>query len=218
MRIEAIANLINNANIVVDVGSDHAKLSTILVSNNKANTVYNIEKNEKPYLNSVNNTKKFKNIINIKSDGFKEFDKSINIDYCTISGMGALTMIDILCKTPNKISNIILCPNNNEHLIRLFAHNNFYKIKKDFIISDNHILYSIIWLSKDEGIKASKKSKNLYCGNFKFKKEDPFYKEFLMNKISLFENIDNLKKKNKSKFKELQIYKKELRKLEKKKN
>lgn len=217
-RIESIANLINNAKIVVDVGSDHAKLSTILSSTDRAETIYNLEKNDKPFLNSVNNTKGFKNIINIKSDGFSNFDKEIEIDYCTISGMGALTMIDILCKSNNKISNIILCPNNNEHLIRLFAHNNFYKIKKDFIVLDNEIFYSVIWLSKTEGVKASKSKKNLYCGNSKLKKENLFYKEFLINKIKLLNNIDDLKNKNKTKYKELKIYQKELKKLEKKKD
>ncbi|MDE6894036.1 MAG: class I SAM-dependent methyltransferase, partial [Malacoplasma sp.] len=102
MRIREIANLINNTKIVVDVGSDHAQLSIFLISENRANLVYNIEKNDKPFLNSVNNTKKYKDkIINLKSDGFEKFDKSIEIDYCTISGMGSKTMIEILCKCIN---------------------------------------------------------------------------------------------------------------------
>ncbi|MDE5545821.1 MAG: class I SAM-dependent methyltransferase, partial [Malacoplasma sp.] len=86
-RIREIANLINNAKIVVDVGSDHAQLSIFLISENRSDVVYNLEKNEKPFLNSVNNTKKYVNkIFNINSDGFEKFDKSLEIDYCTISG------------------------------------------------------------------------------------------------------------------------------------
>ncbi|MDE7099842.1 MAG: class I SAM-dependent methyltransferase, partial [Malacoplasma sp.] len=103
MRIREIANLINDGKIVVDVGSDHAQLSIFLISENRCKLVYNIEKNEKPFLNSCNNTKKYKDkIINIKSDGFDLFDKSLEIDYCIISGMGSKTMIEILCKCTNK--------------------------------------------------------------------------------------------------------------------
>ncbi|MDE7075374.1 MAG: class I SAM-dependent methyltransferase, partial [Malacoplasma sp.] len=176
MRIREIANLINNTKIVVDVGSDHAQLSIFLISENRANLVYNIEKNDKPFLNSVNNTKKYKDkIINLKSDGFEKFDKSIEIDYCTISGMGSKTMIEILCKCINKIKNIIVCPNNNEYLIRKFAYDNFYKIKKDFFIRENEIFYPIIWLSKSEGIKQKNFKKNLLCGEKKVKKDDLLY-------------------------------------------
>lgn len=212
-RIRAISNLINNTNIVVDVGSDHAQLSIFLISENRSNVVYNIEKNNKPFLNSVKNTSKYKDrIFNIESDGFEKFDSSITIDFCTISGMGAVNIIDILCKSSNKIKNIIVCPNNNENLIRLFAYNNFYRIKKDFTIKENGLLYPIIWLNKDEGIKPKKRKKYLICGNKKNKKEDTLYLEYLENKISQLESIPNLKEKNREKYKDLCIFRKELKK------
>ncbi len=56
-KISFIASLINDENIVVDIGSDHAKLSQILVKENKAKKVINIEKNDGPLLNSINSTK-----------------------------------------------------------------------------------------------------------------------------------------------------------------
>lgn len=212
-RIREIANLINDAKIVVDVGSDHAQLSIFLISENRCNLIYNIEKNEKPFLNSVKNTEKYKGkIINIKSDGFENFDKNIEIDYCTISGMGAKTIVEILCKSLNRIKNIIVCPNNNEFLIRKFAYDNFYKIKKDFFIKENGIFYPIIWMSKNDGVRQKGFKKNLLCGEKKMKKDDFLYSSFLKNKISSLEKIDNLKNNNKEKYIELKIYKKELKK------
>ena len=92
MRINEIANLINDANICVDVGSDHANLSIILATEEKAKIIYNLEKNDGPLLNSINNTKQYSNIKNVKSDGFKNFDSSLLIDYCTISGMGLMAV------------------------------------------------------------------------------------------------------------------------------
>ena len=121
-------------------------------------------------------------------------------------------MIEILCKCINKRKNIIVWPNNNEYLIRKFAYDNFYKIKKDFFIRENEIFYPIIWLSKSEGIKQKNFKKNLLCGEKKVKKKDLLYPLYLENKISSLEKIENLKKNNKEKYIELKIYKKELKK------
>lgn len=210
-RISFISKLINNANIVVDVGSDHAQLSKILIDENRAKKVINIEKNLKPYENSVNNTKNYTDRIeNILSNGFLNFDKNIEIDYVTISGMGAKTMVDIICFCENSVKNIIFCSNNNEEILREFAKNNFYKIKKDLTILDNDVYYSLIWLSKTEGIKSKKK--DYILGNLKLKKEDDNYEKYLINKISKIEKIKDIKLNNKKKYKELKQLKKRLKK------
>lgn len=211
-RIQIIANLIENADLVVDVGSDHAQLSILLISQNKCQKVINIEKNLKPFENSVNNTKQFGDkITNILSDGFQKIDKNIVLDYVVIAGMGAKTMVDIICKCENKINNIIFCPNNNDNLIRQFAYNNFYKVKKDITIFENSFYYSLIWLSKNDGIKLKTK-KDFLIGNKKMKKEDSLFFSLLESKINKLENIENLKKQNKNKYKELQLYRKILKK------
>lgn len=198
MRINEIANLINNANICVDVGSDHAQLSIMLVDQNKAKIVYNIEKNHEPYMNSVNNTKKYKNIINIKSDGFKDFDSSLLINYCTISGLGASTIIEILNGCKNKIENIILCANNNYNLIREFAYKNKWNIYYEKTILVNNIYYEIICLSKILGKKV--KRKDITFGNFKLKKNDQLYIDKLKSILEKTD-IDFFKDKNKDKYK-----------------
>lgn len=206
-RIEEIAKLINNANLVVDVGSDHAQLSILLISQQKAKKVINIEKNLKPYQNSVNNTKEYQDKIeNILSDGFDKFDKSIDIDYLTIAGVGAKTMLDIVLKSSNKIENIIFCTNNNEHLLREFAYNNFYKIKKDLTIIDNDFFYTLLWLSKHEGLKPKGSKKFFYLGHKQNKKDDYFYRSFLESKINSLSKIEDLKSKNKIKYKQLKWF------------
>lgn len=211
-RLATIAELIPNTELIVDVGSDHAQLSILLVNSNKAKKVINIEKNLKPFNTSKENTKQYKNIENIHSDGFEKFDPNIKIDFLTIAGMGSKLMVDIICKSRNKIDNIILCPNNNENLIREFAYKNFYKINKDITIKENDIFYPIIWLSKTKGIKPSFWKSKWYIGNKNLKKEDLLYKDFLEYKIANLKKIENLKKMNKEKYKEYKIYLKELKK------
>jgi len=48
MRIKAIAKQIEQNSLVVDVGSDHAKLAVLLLNDHIARHVYNIEKNYGP--------------------------------------------------------------------------------------------------------------------------------------------------------------------------
>lgn len=210
MRINEIANLINDANVCVDVGSDHANLSIILATEKKAKIIYNLEKNDAPLLNSINNTKQYTNIKNIKSDGFKNFDSSLLIDYCTISGMGANTIVEILNGCKNKINNIIICPNNNYHLIREWAKINKWKIKFEKTILTKKIYYEIIWLTKTEGKKVLTHNQCLF-GIRKIKKNDTLYLQKLKQEFKS-ENLDFFKEKNPKKYKYLKKVKRYLNK------
>lgn len=213
-RISEIANLINNANIVVDVGSDHALLSILLIEKKRSKKVINIEKNLKPFEQSKKNTLKYKNeITNILSDGFEKFDPNIHINYLVISGLGSNTILKILGKCKNKVDNLILCSNNNEHLIRFFAKKNKYFIKEDKTIIDNNFFYSLLWLSKKEGKKIFL-NRTCYLGIKKIKKNDKNYFKYLEYKIKNLNKIKNLDKKNKKKYQELKWYQKQLKTLQ----
>lgn len=212
-RLLEIANLINKTDLVVDLGSDHAQLSILLISQNKAKKVINIEKNIQPFNVGVKNTLKYKDRIeNILSDGFDKIDKNIKIDYLVIAGMGAKNMVNIVSKSENKIDNIIFCPNNNEHLIREFAYNNFYLINKDLTINDNGVFYSLFWLSKINGFKPKNNKKYFYLGYKKNSKSDYLFKDLCQLRIKSLEKIPNLKKQNPEKYKELKFYKKVVKK------
>lgn len=175
MRIKSIKNFINKANVCVDVGSDHAHLSLFLIKENRSNYVYNIEKNDGPLQNSINNTKEYKEkIFNIKSDGFKNFDNSINVDYCVISGMGTNTIIDILNNCKNNIDNFIICSNNNYDVLRKWIKNNKYKIYDELTVFENEIFYEIICFSKTKGYKLFFNNQ-INFGIRKIKKNDFFY-------------------------------------------
>lgn len=210
MRINEIANLINDANICVDVGSDHANLSVILAKEKKAKIIYNLEKNDLPLQNSITNTKAYSNINNIKSDGFKNFDSSLLIDYCTISGMGANTIVEILNGCKNNINNIILCPNNNYYVVRKWAKDNKWKIKLEKTIFSNKIYYEIIWLTKKEGKRIFSYNQCLF-GIRKIKKFDLLFLDKLKYELEV-EDIDFFKNKNPNRYKYLMKVKRYLNK------
>ncbi|WP_412032132.1 class I SAM-dependent methyltransferase [Malacoplasma muris] len=200
MRIKTIASFIEKANVCVDVGSDHAYLSLLLVENNKSNIVYNIEKNPQPLQNSINNTKQYSNkIFNILSDGFKSFDNSIDIDYCVIAGMGATTIIEILSKCLNNVKYYIICANNGYDKLREWIKNNKFKIYNETTILENNIYYEIICFSKLKGKKLIFK-KDIEFGIRKIKKLDKYYIDKLKAEL-LKKDYESLKEKNKNLYK-----------------
>lgn len=202
MRINTIADLINDANVCVDVGSDHANLSVNLIKKNKSKIVYNIEKNEGPLQNSINNTKDFKGrIFNIKSDGFKDFDVKIKIDYCVISGMGSKTIIDILTNCRNRVDCFITCANNGYEKLREWIKKNKYRIYFEQTIKDNDIFYEIICFSKIKGNRIFWPNTPLF-GVRKIKKNDNLYIEKLKFELNKTNGLD-FKKMNKKKYKKI---------------
>ena len=135
-RIAFIADLINDAQNVVDVGSDHAYLAKILLVNNKAQHVTNIEVNQGPLENGINNLTKnnlLKRTTNILNDGFKGLILEQTFDYCVIAGMGATSIIEILEQNKNQIKNYILQPNTQSYKIRKYLNNHSYQIKVEHI-------------------------------------------------------------------------------------
>lgn len=205
MRIKEIASFIEKCQVVVDIGSDHALLSTTLIDNNQCSFVYNLEKNEQPFLNSVKNTSKQKylnKIINIKSDGFANFDSNLVIDYCVISGMGGKNIVDIISLCQNKVNYFLLCPNNNMPIIRNWAKKNNYKIVEEKTIVENKIYYEIILLSKLKGKKIFL-SQQVNYGIASLKEKDLLYLEMLKQKANVDSLVlDKIKKNNLKKWKE----------------
>ncbi|MGL5246557.1 MAG: class I SAM-dependent methyltransferase [Mycoplasmoidaceae bacterium] len=154
-RINFIASLVDECNIALDIGSDHAKISKILIDENKASRVINVELNDGPLQNSINATKEekyYNHIWNIKSNGFKEIYPSFFIDVCIISGMGGQTIVEILNESKlHKVNKFILQANNNVEKLREWCWKNKWKISNEYLIKDNNIIYEIIIISKKDG-------------------------------------------------------------------
>lgn len=123
MRINDLVSLIKSKQkLIIDVGSDHAHLSKLIIDKDLADKVINLEKNDGPLQNGIKNTssEKYKNRIdNKKSDGLKEVDPSLLIDICFICGMGGKTIVEILDNALDKnVKQYFLQPNNNESDVR----------------------------------------------------------------------------------------------------
>nr|MDE5617639.1 class I SAM-dependent methyltransferase [Ureaplasma sp.] len=162
-RLNKICQLINNANYVVDIGSDHAFLSIALIEQSRAKFVTNIEINKSPLNNGYKNVcaKKLQKQINFfLNDGLLNLDLKKEIDYLCISGMGADNIIQILKNNKNNIvKNYILQANTDISKLKYFLLNNGFIISNEIIVLENKRYYeiiqciekksNIIWTNKD---------------------------------------------------------------------
>lgn len=213
-RLLAIANLINNKDkkeiSVIDVGSDHAYLSIYLINNKIATKVTNIEVNKKPLENGYENVKRHNLLSQIDfvlNDGFKDLNLNREVDYITISGMGATSIINIIENNKHQIpSCYVVQPNNDIDKLRKYLQNHNYIIDTELVINDMGVYYEILkfHLDKQTNILTDL---DLFVGPInKLNKNDPVLHNYLSMRVRNIERFD-VTKINANLFNEYQILK-----------
>jgi hypothetical protein len=143
-RIKAIASLVDNDALVVDIGTDHAYLPIYLYENDITKNIVASDISSNALLFAKNNLEKHNLSGKIKlvvSDGFKNLDECFDI--AIISGVGTETIKKILDNEvlPNKL---ILSSHKNVSDLRKYMFKIGYKIEKEIIVYENNIYYNII--------------------------------------------------------------------------
>lgn len=143
-RIKAIASLVDNDALVVDIGTDHAYLPIYLYENDITKNIVASDISSNALLFAKNNLEKHNLSNKIKlvvSDGFKNLDECFDI--AIISGVGTETIKKILDNEvlPNKL---ILSSHKNVCDLREYMFKIGYKIEKEIIVYENNIYYNII--------------------------------------------------------------------------
>ena len=146
-RIKAIAKMVNQDDIVLDVGCDHGYLGMYLLKNNLCSKVYASDISNNALDVAKKNYQKYHlDIPCYLSDGLNNIDVSFNT--LVISGMGTSTILKILDnpKIPNKL---ILGSNNDYYKLRKGIYKLGYYIKEEVVILENKHYYVIITAIKD---------------------------------------------------------------------
>lgn len=174
-RIEAIASLVDNDALVVDIGTDHAYLPIYLYENDITKNIVASDISSNALLFAKNNLEKYNLSGKIKlvvSAGFKNLDECFDI--AIISGVGTETIKKILDNEvlPNKL---ILSSHKNVSDLREYMFKIGYKIEKEIIVYENNIYYNIIKYVKGKDI-LSKYDLLVGLSN------DINYKKHLLNK------------------------------------
>ena len=165
-RLETIANMVDQDDIVLDIGTDHGYLPIYLVSNQIIKLAVASDIKESPLKMALKNVDKANLKDKIKlvlSDGLEAITSYFNT--LVIAGVGPRTIINVLNKGKNKIKGktLILQSNVSSNLVREWLVSNNFKIIDEALVHEDNNYYEIIKAVNGKQILTSS---DLYLGPF----------------------------------------------------
>ena len=145
-RLSVIASLIDKDDDTLDIGCDHALLD-IYLSNKYDKVCYASDLRESALSMAKANLKKYNSnkVVLLCGNGLDVLDKCENVDTLIISGMGYMSIINILKNIKNKknIKKLVIESNTNPEKVRKFVLKNNFYIDKEEIVFDKNIYYIV---------------------------------------------------------------------------
>ena len=191
-RLLAIANLIDDNSKVADIGCDHGLVSIYLAMNKQNISIIASDINQNALDNAIKNINKYHLEDKIKvclSNGLDNINDEI--DTIIISGMGGHTIVDILTNNQEKlntVNNIIIQSNNDIEYVRRKIVKLGYYIKKEELILDKNIYYTVILFTKG---KKKYTNKEYYFGPILLKENSKIFIEKKNKEYTKLVNIKN---------------------------
>ena len=191
-RLLSIANLVDDNSKVVDIGCDHGLVSIYLAMNKQNISIIASDINQNALDNAIKNINKYHLENKIKvclSNGLENINDEI--DTIIISGMGGHTIIDILTNNQEKlntVNNIIIQSNNDIEYVRRKIVKLGYYIKKEELILDKNIYYTVILFTKG---KKKYTNKEYYFGPILLKENSKIFIERKNKEYTKLVNIKN---------------------------
>ena len=154
-RLKVIADMVDNTNVLADIGCDHALLDIYLLNNNIIKKSIACDITEGALKQAKINIKKYnvKNIETRLSDGLNEITYEDKIDTIVMSGLGDYKIINILNNNLEKLKNvseIIIQSNTGVKNIREYMQSINYNILDEKLIKDkthdNEILEPVFFI------------------------------------------------------------------------
>ncbi|MTH52451.1 tRNA (adenine(22)-N(1))-methyltransferase TrmK [Bacillus mangrovi] len=182
-RLSKVAEYIPEGSILADIGSDHAYLPCYAVIKGKAKNAIAGEVVEGPYRSALSQVKRSgldDRIAVRKGDGLAvlETDEATCI---TIAGMGGGLIAKILENGKDKLGaarRLILQPNVNADLIRIWLINNGWELKAEEILEEDRKIYEILTAEKGEPLKpydGADKDAGILFGPFLMKEKNDVF-------------------------------------------
>lgn len=154
-RLQLIASKIPKGSKVADIGTDHAYLPIYLVTEGICPKVIATEVLPGPYLKAKENIERFGFVDRIElryGSGFKPLT-SKESDVAVISGMGAMTIIDIFEESKqiaSSLQTIILQPMKNVAELRKYLLTHCYKIIDEDVCKEDGKFYEVLTVKSVE--------------------------------------------------------------------
>lgn len=198
-RLYTIAENINDAECLVDIGTDHGYIPIYCVQNNRVKRAIASDVKMGPVKIADKNIRKYhleEKISTCLSNGFENIEKN-SFDTAVIAGMGGLLINEILQKGNDKISDnttLILQPMIAVCEVRRYLSENGFTITKECLAKEEDKIYNIIVCKKGND-KLSEF--DIYVGKRLFEDKEPLFLQHMDNKIYTVTKIINGLKKSK---------------------
>ena len=189
-RLMAVAELVSDCATLADIGSDHAYLPAYLLLENKIKRAIVCDVNRGPLENGENTCRTAG--IHDKCDvrlgsGLSVLEEN-EADVITMCGMGGELMTNLLSEKVNVAGSakfLILQPQSAYDMLREFLYDNNFGVIDERIIKDRHLYYRIILASSD----ADAVKDDFLYPSLLAERKDETYREFLMFRLKLNEDI-----------------------------
>ncbi len=189
-RLQTVANMVSGAEVVADIGTDHAYVPVYLVLNNRVHSAIAMDINEGPLLRAEENIKKFSlsdKITTRLSDGLKELQDN-EVDTVIIAGMGGILINAILHSEKDRLTSVkkyILQPMTAIEETRKYLAENGFVILDEALAKEDEKIYTVICAAPGE-MKIENEI-NYYIGECLIKKQDKILPEYIQGKIYEYE-------------------------------
>ena len=168
-RLEKVANLVEPAAFLVDIGCDHGFMAIDLVKSGKVKKALCTDINEGPLKRAKDHIKEYgleKEIDTCLSDGLislkEDFDK-YNFDSCTICGMGGLMGVKIIFEADEffrRMNCFYLQLQSDIELVRIFLEKSGYEILFEDMVLEDSKYYTVIKVKNKENRDISS---SMFC-------------------------------------------------------
>lgn len=197
-RLETITKWVPKGSSIVDVGTDHAYLPTILAKKEQITFAIAGDIAEGPCKAAQNTVDSYElqKIINIRQGNGLAVVQPLEVDVIVIAGMGGSTMIDILSaswEVAVEAKKIILQPMNSGAMLRKWAVANGWRLSGEDLVEEAGKLYEIIVLER--GVSENFSEAALEIGPILLREHHSLLKKQLAKLINhydrLLKNMEN---------------------------
>lgn len=192
-RLIAIADMIDNCETLVDVGTDHGYIPIYMLNKNKISYAIASDINKGPIEKAKKNIKEYnleKSIECRLGGGLTTVEKG-EVDVAIIAGMGGNLIRDIIEERYEVFKSLdyaILQPVQNPEVLRKYLYEKGIKIIEEKIIKDEGIHYAILRVKHDDTPKNV--DEIIYeVGEYEVSSSKEERNEFILYKIDEYEKI-----------------------------
>lgn len=190
-RMRAIINLVEDMDVVADIGCDHGFVSATLIEEKRAKHVLACDISRKSLEKAIKLIKKhdLPQITTIVSDGLLAL-KGSEVDCVIIAGMGGLMIQKILQEGLEGLrgrKKLVLAPQGNEYELRTWLDKNGYFIQNEAIAKDGEHYYQII--AAQVGSSERREDIYLHFGYYPVERREELQRAFLECKRKEYEKI-----------------------------